>query len=137
MTGVVFGPSGSYLKPPVRTAVRPFNVTTTSTGPAMGLTGVRAAIVTAPRTATSVAGLPPTDTVAPVAKAAPRIVNSVAPLAGPALGVTDVILNSATGPGSVGESQAAETTAIAAVAARANACRNLKSGTPSIAVSAC
>ncbi len=60
-----------------------------STAPAMVLAGVFAVIVSAPRTATSVAGRPPIVTVAPVAKPDPRIVNSVPPVAGPVPGLTD------------------------------------------------
>src|SRR5687767_812212 len=136
MTGEVFGPNVSYLNPPVSTAVRPFSVTTTSTGPAIGLAGVLAAIVSAPRTLTSVAGLPPTDIMAPVAKATPRIVISVPPLAGPVAGATELIARSVTGPGLVGE-QVAARTATKTAAARPSAWRRLKSGTPSSVADAC
>ena len=63
MTGAVFGAVGSYLNPPVSAAVRPFSVTTTSTGPAMVLAGVFAVTVSLPRTRHVGCGLPPTDMV--------------------------------------------------------------------------
>ena len=79
----------SYLNPPARVPVRPFSRTEMSTAPAIVLAGVFAVMVSAPRTATSVAGRPPIVTAAPAAKPDPRIVNSVPPAAGPMLGLTD------------------------------------------------
>src|SRR5688572_26739774 len=120
MTGAVLGLSSSYLKPAVKDVVWPFRLTTTSTGPAIVLAGVFAAMTSAPRTVTSVAGRPPIEMVAPAAKPVPRMVISVPPVAGPAVGLTDWIASAAgTGPGFVGELQLRAAAASAAAANRA------------------
>ena len=81
-----------YVNPPVKVAVTPAEVTTTSTTPGLGTAGVVAVIRESSTTTTLAAATPPIVTVDPGAKSLPAIVTGVPPVTGPELGEMELIL---------------------------------------------
>jgi hypothetical protein len=79
----------TYVNPPVRLPLWPFNVTVTVTAPAVPA-GVVAVIEVLLTTVTFVAAAEPNVTVAPEAKLVPVIVTDVPPAVEPVLGLTPV-----------------------------------------------
>jgi hypothetical protein len=104
MTGAWFAPDGATnVNPRVRVAVRPPDVTTTSTAPAALDAGVVAVIAWLPWTATTDAAIPPIVTVAPLENPLPVMDTAVPPFVLPALGEIAEI-DSPVGVGAVDES---------------------------------
>jgi len=91
------------VNPRARVAVRPPDVTTTSTAPDALDAGVDAAIAWLPCTATTDAAVPPIVTVMSLENPLPLIDTAVPPLVLPALGEIAEI-DSPVGVGAVGES---------------------------------